>query len=65
MTLLHTCLGGLPSSEPSWWAKDARGIELCRVCSVCEKEKLAQYRPEILRGYNELDVDEPIEPEDW
>jgi hypothetical protein len=31
---------------------------------VCEAEKLAQYRPEILSGYNQGDVDEPIEDPD-
>jgi len=59
----HLCVGGVPSEEPSWWAKDAQGIELCRVCSKCEKEKLSRYRPEILTGYNQSDVDEPIEAE--
>lgn len=49
---------------PTWWAKDARGIELCRVCERCEREKLAKYRPEILTGYSQADVDEPIEPEE-
>jgi hypothetical protein len=57
----HACVGGHPSSEPSWWAKDAQGIDLCRVCDRCEREKLARYRPEILTGYDQSDVDEPIE----
>lgn len=61
---LHACVGGVPSDEPSWWAKDARGIELCRVCSRCEREKLSRYRPEILTGYNQSDVDEPIEADE-
>jgi hypothetical protein len=30
---------------------------------VCRKAKLSRYRPEILRGYSQADVDEPIEPE--
>ena len=60
----HSCLNGLPSSEPSWWAKDAQGIELCRVCDRCKQEKLARYRPEILSGYGPHDVDEAIEA-DW
>jgi len=50
------------SKESSWWARDAQGIELCRVCDRCERQKLAQYRPEILNGYDQSDVDEPIEP---
>lgn len=57
----HLCLNDKPSTEYSWWARDARGIELCRVCDRCESAKLSRYRPEILHGYNELDVDEPIE----
>lgn len=59
----HACVGGRPSSEPSWWAHDARGIPLCRVCDLCKREKLSRYRPEILSGYDQSDVDEPIEPE--
>lgn len=49
----------------SWWVYDAQGIELCKVCDKCEERKLAQYRPEILRGYDQSDVDEPIEPDEW
>jgi hypothetical protein len=45
----------------SWWAHDAQGIPLCRVCPVCEDAKLSRYRPEILTGYSQADVDEPIE----
>lgn len=57
----HACRGGIPSTEPSWWAHDAQGIPLCRVCDRCEREKLSVYRPEILAGYDQLDVDEPID----
>ena len=42
---------------------DAQGIYLCKVCDKCEAEKLAGYRPEILTGYTQADVDEPIEEE--
>ncbi len=59
----HSCLYGLPSSEPSWWAHDARGIPLCRICDTCKREKLSRYRPEILTGYDQHDVDELIEAE--
>lgn len=59
----HSCLYGLPSSEPSWWVYDGRGIELCRVCDTCKREKLSRYRPEILRPYTQDDVNEPIESE--
>ena len=49
------------SGEPSEWAYDAQGIELARVCSSCRREKLSRYRPEILSGYTQDDVNEPIE----
>lgn len=49
------------SGNDSWWEHDAQGIPLCRVCEDCRKEKLAKYRPEILNGYTQADVDEPIE----
>ena len=62
MTTIRPCPCG--SKEPSQWAYDAQGIELARVCDVCRKEKLARYRPEILEGYTQEDVNEPIEPED-
>lgn len=53
----HVCI-----REESWEEYDAQGIYLCRVCDVCQKEKLSHYRPEILTGYTQADVDEPIEP---
>jgi len=62
MSRQHACIGGEPSSEESWEEHDAQGIYLCRVCDKCEREKLSGYRPEILRGYSQADVDEPIEP---
>lgn len=63
-TVAHVCIAGIPSTEPSWWEHDARGIPLVRVCSDCRDEKLAVYRPEILTGYDQSDVDEPIEPDE-
>jgi len=60
----HSCVRGICSSEPSWWEHDAQGIPLCRVCEFCCSEKLGRYRPEILTGYDQSDVDEPIEPEE-
>ena len=56
---VHTCACG--SGQSSWWEYDAQGIPLCRVCDACVEEKLSHYRPEILTGYNQSDVDEPIE----
>ena len=54
----HRC-----NRHSSWWEHDAQGIPLCRVCNKCRKAKLSRYRPEILTGYSQADVDEPIEPE--
>ena len=44
---------------------DAQGIYLCLCCDHCRKEKLSHYRPEILSGYSQADVDEPIEAEEY
>jgi hypothetical protein len=44
-----------------WWKNDAQGIPLCLVCFACISDKLSKYRPEILTGYTQADVDEPIE----
>jgi hypothetical protein len=56
----HNCR---ESGEHSWWEKDAQGIPLCRVCNKCRKAKLLRYRPKIRSGYDQSDVDEPIEPD--
>lgn len=56
-----TCSCG--SAKDSWWEYDAQGIPLCRVCEDCREKKLLRYRPEILTGYTQADVDEPIEEE--
>jgi hypothetical protein len=63
MSAPHACVGGIESDESSWWEHDAQGIPLCRVCSDCRGEKMARYRPEILTGYDQGDVDESIEEE--
>jgi hypothetical protein len=47
----------------SWWEYDAQGIALDRVCDKCRTAKLSKYRPEILTGYSQADVDEPIDEE--
>jgi hypothetical protein len=60
----HTCLDGEWSTDPSWWEVDGQGIPLVRVCERCRAQKLGQYRPEILRHYDQSDVDEPIDEED-
>lgn len=46
--------------DGSWWLKDARGIECARVCSKCEKPRMAGYRPEIFTSASYWH-DEPIE----
>lgn len=59
---LHACKGGeMVETDDSWWEYDGNGIELCRVCPKCKREKLARYRPELLRPYSQADVDESIE----
>jgi hypothetical protein len=50
-------------SEPTWIETDAQGIYLARVCDKCVDEVLSKYRPEILTGYTQSDVDEPIDEE--
>jgi hypothetical protein len=52
------------SGEYSYWEYDAQGIPLCKVCDTCRKEKLSHFRPCILSGYDQNDVDEPIEPDE-
>lgn len=52
------------SGKPSEWQYDAQGIALTRTCDDCHAEKMSRYRPEILTGYDQSDVDEPIEPEE-
>ena len=51
------------SGEIPYWINDAQGIPLCKVCHDCQTERLKQYRPEILSGYSQDDVCEPIEPD--
>jgi hypothetical protein len=59
----HCCINGEYSQDWSWWVNDYQGIPLERVCERCESYKLKKYRPEILFGYNQSDVDENIEEE--
>lgn len=64
MVRTHSCVGGeIVETEDSWWEYDGNGIELCRVCPRCKREKLARYRPEVLRPYRQSAVDEPIDGE--
>lgn len=58
--MICNCGSGLPAERQY----DAQNIYLCRTCDECHAERMAQYRPEILSGYTQEDVDEPIEPEE-
>jgi len=51
------------TDQDTWWEYDAQGIPLCKVCASCVEHKLSGYRPEILSGYTQDDVNEPIEEE--
>lgn len=48
------------SGEDSYWTYDARGIPLKRVCEKCERERLAEFRPEVLTD-PDYECDEEIE----
>jgi hypothetical protein len=61
MRYLNKCHCG--SGEQAFAEYDAQGIFLCYACDECREEKLGVYRPEILTGYSQADVDEPIEPD--
>ncbi len=52
------------SEKPAERQYDAQSIYLTRTCDDCHERRMAQYRPEILTGYTQEDVDEPIEPEE-
>ncbi len=55
------------TKQNSWWLRDAKGIECCRVCDTpgCEAAAKSRYNPAIFNA-SEYDafVEEPIEPED-
>lgn len=53
---LHIC-----NQNESWPEYDAQRIYLCRVCSKCQRQKLAKYTYATLHGYTQADVDERIE----
>jgi hypothetical protein len=48
------------SGKDSHWLKDARGIEVARVCETCEAGKKAGYRPDIFTD-SQYWADEPID----
>jgi hypothetical protein len=53
------------TKQNSWWAKDAMGIELCRICHDCEHLLVKRYSPEVLGISGEYTdvVEERIDPE--
>ena len=51
--------------DESWEESDCHGIFLCFVCNKCRDKKMSKYRPEVLTGYTQADVDEFIEPEEY
>lgn len=50
--------------DDRWAEYDWQGIFLCYVCEQCVEQKLKIYRPEIIKGYTQVDVDENIESDD-
>lgn len=62
-TKSHTCLDGERSYAPSRWLYDGNGIPLCRACDRCKGAKLSGFNPNVLRPYDQHDVDESIEGE--
>jgi len=48
--------------ESSYWLKDARGIEVAKVCDVCVEEVKAGYRPEIFTD-SQYETTEDVEPD--
>ena len=73
MSILNPCeklrndtqYGKMHLDDDTYWTYDAQGIELAKVCRRCEKAVRSRYRTEILTGYTQADVDEPIEPDDY
>lgn len=57
-----TCNGVHTKNDGSWWANDARGIPLARVCDLCYAKKTSKYRKEVLTDGN-YQADEPIDGE--
>lgn len=49
----------------SWWESDGRGIPLARVCDKCYDEVMARFDPSIFEYYDQSDIDEPIEGDEW
>jgi len=54
---------GCGSGETGHDLFDAQHIYVARVCDSCEPSVRARYTPETFSGYDQGDVDEPIEPD--
>lgn len=52
------------TKQNSWWLNDCKGIPLKRVCDSCIEEVKKGYEPWVFGGYDQSDIDEPIEPLD-
>lgn len=50
-------------AQDTWVENDAQGIYLAKVCDLCVDAVLSKYRPKILTGYTQADVDETIDEE--
>ena len=46
----------------TWELVDARGIYVAKVCDLCVEVVRMKYNPWVWTGYNQGDVDEPIDP---
>ena len=62
---MRTCNGDkyeiCPDGDPVY---DFQGIYITKVCDKCRVAKLSGYKPEVLSGYTQADIDEDIEPEE-
>ena len=54
-----------PDTKGSWAVYDYQGIYLYRACEKCEAVKKAQYNPWVFTGYDQGDVDEDIDSDDY
>ena len=62
---IHYCRDGqLNDTDSKFAVYDYQRIFLFYACHKCLDEKKKRYRPEIFSGYDQNDVDEPIEPEE-
>jgi hypothetical protein len=60
MSERHVCI-----REESYWLTDCKGIPLDRVCDKCVETKKSHYNKRVFEGYEQSDIDEQIEPEEY